>query len=119
MTQTFVTQHTTNICSITFLKPVKIKMNNMNQCDKGKLHWLQTCVIINPCNYIKIIMGFGNHGKCLAWSVKDLSFKDVKILFMKGVFSTEDNRHTSCRLDVDVSWVAKKLGIGKSESGII
>ena len=68
-------------------------------------------------------MGFGNKGRYLVWRVDGLSVQQVKSLFNKGILTahppTPSSTSLLCRLDVDVSWVAQKICIGKSEEDVI
>ena len=67
-------------------------------------------------------MGFGCHGKSLVWKATNLSTKDIKQLYDTGILShssVKQQKEKCCKIDVDVSWIVRKLGIGKAEDMIV
>ena len=72
-------------------------------------------------------MGFGCHGKSLVWKATNLSTKDIKQLHDAGILksltlpspSPVEQKEKYCKIDVDVSWIARKLGIGKTEDMVV
>ena len=62
-------------------------------------------------------MGFGSNGAPLVWKVSELSIKHIKTLFDAGILNSTSSE-TVMKVDADVSWIARKIGVGKTEDKV-
>ena len=84
-------------------------------------------------------MGFGSNGCTLVWKINHLSINDIKslhdnniipptsnlnpIVFQRKETATLNNPSSvlnkNCKIDIDISWIVRKLDIGKTEDSIV
>ena len=79
-------------------------------------------------------MGFGSNGRTLVWKINHISINDINSLHDNDIIppardlnptpaATLSNPSSllnkNCKIDVDISWIVRKLGIGKTEDSIM